>query len=116
MRRPQSLLLGKPLEFRVPMKAGTRLIGVTFVERDEVRDEEVLRPRLRSTGPETAVQTVTLSGPTMLRGRATRRRAGGFLYAGPRRQPTRNPAPGASSLRWSAALTGGLQEPRMSRA
>jgi len=53
----------KPLEFRIPVKAGARLIGVTFVERDEVRDEEVLRPRLRSTGPELAVETVTLSGP-----------------------------------------------------
>jgi mono/diheme cytochrome c family protein len=53
----------KPLEFRVPVKAGPRLIGITFIQRDEIRDEETLRPRLRSTGPEVAVETVTISGP-----------------------------------------------------
>ncbi len=58
----------KPLEFRIPVKAGPRLIGITFVERDEVRDEEVLRPRLRSTGPEVAVETVTISGPYNAKG------------------------------------------------
>ena len=36
----------------MPVKAGPRLVGVTFIERNEVRDEEVLRPRLRGTGPE----------------------------------------------------------------
>ena len=45
------------------MKAGPRAIGVAFIERDEVRDEEVLRPRLRSPGPEIAIETVTISGP-----------------------------------------------------
>ena len=29
----------KPLEIRIPVKAGSRLIGVAFVERDEARDE-----------------------------------------------------------------------------
>jgi hypothetical protein len=53
----------KPLEFRIPVKAGPRAVGVTFLERDEVRDEEVLRPRLRSTGPEVALETVTIGGP-----------------------------------------------------
>jgi mono/diheme cytochrome c family protein len=58
----------KPLEFRIPVKAGPRLIGVTFIERDEVRDEETLRPRLRSTGSEIAVETVTISGPYNAKG------------------------------------------------
>jgi Protein of unknown function (DUF1592)/Protein of unknown function (DUF1588)/Protein of unknown function (DUF1585)/Protein of unknown function (DUF1587)/Protein of unknown function (DUF1595) len=53
----------KPLEFRVPLKAGPHLIGVTFIERNELQDEEVLRPRLRSTGAGLAVEVVTISGP-----------------------------------------------------
>src|SRR6185312_9846004 len=52
-----------PVEFRVPVKAGRRLIGVAFIERDEVRDEEVLRPRLRGAGAEIGVGDVTISGP-----------------------------------------------------
>jgi hypothetical protein len=56
------------LEFRIPVKAGPRAIGVTFIERNEIRDEEVLRPRLRSTGPEVALETVTLSGPFNAKG------------------------------------------------
>jgi hypothetical protein len=53
----------KPFEFRIPIKAGPRLLGVAFVERNELRDEEVLRPRLRSTGAGLAVEVVTVSGP-----------------------------------------------------
>jgi len=53
----------KPIEFRILVKAGSRVIGVAFIERNELRDEEVLRPRLRSTGPELAIEKVTLSGP-----------------------------------------------------
>ncbi len=45
------------------MKAGPRLIGVTFIERNEVRDEQVLRPRARGIGPALAIGTVTISGP-----------------------------------------------------
>jgi hypothetical protein len=56
-------LSGRKLEFRIAVKAGPRIVGVTFVERDEVRDEGVLRPRMRSTGPELALETVTVSGP-----------------------------------------------------
>jgi len=64
-------------EFRLPVKAGTRAVCVTFVQRDEVRDEEVLKPRLRSPGPEVAVETVTISGPYNVNGpgdTASRRR------------------------------------------
>jgi hypothetical protein len=51
------------LEFRIPVKAGPRWIGVTFVERDEARDENTLRPRMRGRGTEPAIALVTLSGP-----------------------------------------------------
>jgi hypothetical protein len=53
----------KPYEFRIPVKAGSRVIGIAFVEHNELRDEEVLRPRWRSTGSEIAVETATISGP-----------------------------------------------------
>jgi len=53
----------KPLEVRVPIKAGSRLIGVTFIERTEARDEETVRPRGRGRGPLLAMASVTLSGP-----------------------------------------------------
>src|SRR5215469_3940947 len=52
-----------PLEFRIPIQAGPRLIGVTFVEQDAARDEQTLRPRMRSRGTQTALATVTISGP-----------------------------------------------------
>jgi len=53
----------KPFEFRVPLKAGPRAIGVTFIERDAIRDEETLRPRMRSRGTQAAIANVTISGP-----------------------------------------------------
>jgi mono/diheme cytochrome c family protein len=53
----------RALEFRIPLKSGPRLIGITFVERDEVRDESTLRPRMRSRGTEPALSLVTISGP-----------------------------------------------------
>ena len=53
----------RPIEFRVPIKAGPRLVGVTFIERDEVRDEATLRPRMRGRGFEPALSFVTVSGP-----------------------------------------------------
>jgi hypothetical protein len=61
----------KPLEIRISVKAGPRLVGVTFVQRTEVRNEETVRPRPRGRGlreglPEDlqpALQRVTISGP-----------------------------------------------------
>src|SRR5262249_17744543 len=53
----------KPLEFRIPINAGSRVLGVAFIERNQLRDEETLRPRLRSTGSEVAIEKGTLSGP-----------------------------------------------------
>ena len=52
-----------PVDVRIPVKAGPRAVGVAFLERNELRDEQVLRPRLRGAGPALAVGTVTISGP-----------------------------------------------------
>jgi hypothetical protein len=61
--RGRAAALNTPLEFRVAVKSGPRLVGVTFVERDEVRDESTLRPRMRGRGNEPALSLVTISGP-----------------------------------------------------
>jgi hypothetical protein len=53
----------KPLEIHVPLKAGPRMIGVTFVQKDEARDEDTVRPRMRGRGTELAIDMVTISGP-----------------------------------------------------
>jgi hypothetical protein len=53
----------KPLELHVPLKAGPRMIGVTFVQKTEARDEETVRPRMRGRGTELAIEMVTISGP-----------------------------------------------------
>ena len=53
----------QPLEFRIPVKAGPRLVGVTFIEQSQARDEDTLRPRMRSRGSQPALASVTISGP-----------------------------------------------------
>jgi mono/diheme cytochrome c family protein len=53
----------KPPEFRIPVKAGPHLIGVTFVERNQARDENTLRPRMRARGTQPSVASVLVSGP-----------------------------------------------------
>src|SRR5215471_1772321 len=53
----------KPFDIRLPIKAGPHLVGVTFIERNEVRDEATLRPRMRGRGFEPALSIVTISGP-----------------------------------------------------
>ncbi len=54
---------GKPPEFRIPIQAGPRVIGVTFVERNQARDEATLRPRMRARGSQPAIASVLVSGP-----------------------------------------------------
>ncbi len=54
---------GKPLEIHVALKAGPRMIGVTFVQKTEARDEDTVRPRMRGRGTELAIEMVTISGP-----------------------------------------------------
>ncbi|MBV9745843.1 MAG: DUF1592 domain-containing protein [Acidobacteriia bacterium] len=53
----------QPNEYRIAVKAGPRLVGVTFLERSEALDEAVVRPRLRSRGTMAAISSVTISGP-----------------------------------------------------
>ena len=60
-----------PLEFRIPIKAGPRLVGVTFVQPNDARNEEIVRPRTRGRGlreglpadAEPTLHSVTVSGP-----------------------------------------------------
>jgi hypothetical protein len=51
------------LEFRIPVKAGVRLVGITFVERNQARDEETLKPRMRARGTKPALVSAVISGP-----------------------------------------------------
>ncbi len=53
----------KPIEIHVALKAGPRMIGVTFVQKTEARDEDTVRPRMRGRGTELAIEMVTISGP-----------------------------------------------------
>ncbi len=52
-----------PLDVRVPVKAGPRLIGVAFVEHSEALEETTLVPPMRLRGTLLAVGTVTIRGP-----------------------------------------------------
>jgi hypothetical protein len=54
---------GGPTQFRIPVKAGPRLIGVTFIQHTEALDEGTLRPRQRTRGTQPAIGTVTIRGP-----------------------------------------------------
>ena len=53
----------KAIEFRLPVKAGPRLVGITFLLRTEALDEATVRPRTRGRGTLPAIGTVTISGP-----------------------------------------------------
>jgi mono/diheme cytochrome c family protein len=57
-----------PMEYRIPVKAGSRLVGVTFIERNQARDEETLKPRIRARGSLPALAGVTISGPYNVKG------------------------------------------------
>src|SRR6202030_1013270 len=61
-RRPYKGAL-EPREFRIHVKAGPRLMGITFINQNEMRDEETLRPQMRDRGTRLAVASVTISGP-----------------------------------------------------
>jgi hypothetical protein len=52
-----------PLEFRIPVKAGLRVVGVTFAERSEGFDESTLKPRMRTRGILPSIASVTVTGP-----------------------------------------------------
>jgi hypothetical protein len=53
----------REIEFRVPVDAGPRRVGVTFVERTAALDERTLKPARRSRGTLPAIEIVTISGP-----------------------------------------------------
>jgi len=57
-----------PLEFPLPLTAGPKVIGVSFVQHTEARDESTLRPRMRSRGTQPAIASVTISGPYDVKG------------------------------------------------
>ncbi len=52
-----------PTQFRIPIPAGPRLIGVTFVQHTEALDEGTLQTRQRSRGVQPAIASVTIRGP-----------------------------------------------------
>ena len=54
---------GGPPQYRITVKAGPRLIGVTFVQKTEALDEATLHPRQRTRGTQPAVAAVTIRGP-----------------------------------------------------
>jgi mono/diheme cytochrome c family protein len=54
---------GVPNQYRISVKAGPHLIGVTFVQITEALDEGTLRPRQRSRGTQPAIASVTIRGP-----------------------------------------------------
>ena len=45
----------KAREFRIPVKAGPRLMGITFINQNDMRDEETLRPQMRDRGTRLAI-------------------------------------------------------------
>ncbi len=56
------------LEFRIHVKAGVRLIGITFVEQNQARNEETLKPRMRARGTKPALVSAIISGPLTVAG------------------------------------------------
>jgi hypothetical protein len=60
---PGSGNAARPLEFRIPVKAGVRLVGITFVEQNQARGEETLKPRMRARGTRPALVSAVISGP-----------------------------------------------------
>jgi len=51
------------LSFRVPVAAGPRVVGATFVHRTHALDESTVRVQRRSRGTLPAIELVTISGP-----------------------------------------------------
>jgi hypothetical protein len=55
--------LAKGIDIDLPMKAGPRVIAVTFLKRTSAKGESLIRPRLRGRGQLPAIASVTLRGP-----------------------------------------------------
>jgi mono/diheme cytochrome c family protein len=58
----------KPVEVRLPLKAGPRTLAVAYIEHTSALGEELVRPRLRSRGNQPALASVTVSGPYAVTG------------------------------------------------
>ena len=85
-------------------------LGVTFIEHNEARDEETLRPRMRGRGTQPALASVTISGPYNATGPGdtpSRRRIFVCRPRVRRRRQTRQCARRRFSRRWRAGPTGG---------
>jgi mono/diheme cytochrome c family protein len=54
---------GGPPQYRIAIKAGPHLVGVTFVQKTEALDEATLHPRQRTRGTQPAIAAVTIRGP-----------------------------------------------------
>jgi hypothetical protein len=54
---------GRPVEFRVPVKAGPHDVAITFIQKDEALEETTLRLSSRVRGALPAISTVTIRGP-----------------------------------------------------
>ncbi|MEP6961916.1 MAG: DUF1592 domain-containing protein, partial [Acidobacteriota bacterium] len=50
-------------DFRIPIKAGPHVIGVTFALKTEALDEALVKPRTRSRGTQPSITQLTISGP-----------------------------------------------------
>ena len=60
--------LAKGIDVDLPMKAGPRVIAVTFLKRTSAKGESLIRPRLRGRGQLPAIASVTLRGPRKVAG------------------------------------------------
>jgi hypothetical protein len=56
-------LTGDEVTFRIPVTAGPHLLGITFIERSEALDENVVRGRMRGRGTLPAIALATIRGP-----------------------------------------------------
>ncbi len=60
--------LAKGFDADLPMKAGPRVIAVTFLKRTSAKGEALIRPRLRGRGQLPAIASVTIRGPVTVAG------------------------------------------------
>jgi mono/diheme cytochrome c family protein len=58
----------KGFDVDLPLKAGPRVIAVTFLKRSSAKGEALIRPRLRGRGQLPAVASVTVRGPQRIAG------------------------------------------------
>jgi hypothetical protein len=58
----------QPIEVRLPLNAGPRVVAVTYIQHTPAIGEQLVRPRLRSRGALPALASVTISGPHKVNG------------------------------------------------